>query len=474
MNSESKQGRVVVVSNRVALPREGKSASGGLAVALRSTLEARGGVWFGWNGRQTTQQRGERPRQQTLNGVEYFTMPLTRRDYEQYYHGFANRMLWPLVHYRLALLRYQRANYEAYRRVNAWFAEMLLDVVKPGDKIWVHDYHHVPLGEELRARGFTGPMGFFLHTPFPPLDILRALPPYREFLRCFAAYDLVGFQTGVDERAFVHAMSDGIGAHVESSSSLVLSRRRTRTGIFPIGSDAEEIAYQAERGRNSPQIASLKASLEGRQMIIGADRLDYSKGIVERFRAYEYLLRTHEELYGEIVFLQIAEPSRGAVPEYQALHRELDQVAGEIIGKYARFDWMPVRYLGRRVPRPTLLAFFSVAGVGLVTPLRDGMNLVAKEFVAAQDPDNPGVLVLSELAGSAAQLSDAVLVNPYDVEGVGEGIAEALTMPLDERRRRWRLLLEAVRGDDIHNWSDNYLDALEGAAAKQKEQCANE
>lgn len=459
MSPGSGKGRLVVVSNRVALPRAGKPASGGLAVAMRATLEARGGIWFGWNGRQSTQRPGK-PHRQSAQGVEYLTLPLTRLDYEEYYQGFANRMLWPLVHYRLALLRYQRKNHEAYHRVNAWFAEHLMAILRPGDTVWVHDYHHVPLGAELRARGFQGPIGFFLHTPFPPLDILRALPPYKEFLHNFAAYDLVGFQTRVDEHAFIEAMCDGIDAQREKRDGLSLAGSRIKIGVFPIGADAEEIAGQTIRGRNSNQVAALKASLEGRRLIIGADRLDYSKGIIERFRAYRYLLLTRPELHGEVVFLQIVEPSRSGVPEYQALHRELDQIAGEIIGRFARFDWMPVRYLGRRIPRPTLFAFFSVADVGLVTPLRDGMNLVAKEFVAAQDPNNPGVLVLSELAGAADQLVDAVLVNPYDVEGVGEGIAEALAMSLEERKRRWRRLLAAVRGDDIHHWGARYLREL--------------
>ncbi|MGH8426590.1 MAG: alpha,alpha-trehalose-phosphate synthase (UDP-forming) [Gammaproteobacteria bacterium] len=451
--------RLVVVSNRVAVPRAGKPASGGLAVAVNSALVARGGLWFGWDGRKLA-RRTASPRHHKHDGVEYVTLPLLSTDYDDYYQGFANRVLWPLMHYRLALLHYQRRYYEGYQRVNAWFAEHLMKLLGADDMLWVHDYHLVPLAAEVRARGFTGPIGFFLHTPFPPLDILRSLPPHREFLHWFSAYDLVGFQTEVDQRAFLGAMRYDIGAATDQKGEVVLGDRRIATRVFPIGVDVKEVADQARHGRSSRHVAMLKTSLEGRQLIIGADRLDYSKGLIERFRAYQHLLRIHPELLGDIVYLQVAEPSRSEVPEYQEVRRQLDQVAGEIIGHYARFDWMPIRYLNRRMQRPTLLAFLSVARVGLVTPLRDGMNLVAKEFIAAQDPEDPGVLVLSEMAGAASQLHDALLVNPYDVEGVGEAIAEALAMPLAERRRRWKRLFVLVRRNDINAWSERFLGTL--------------
>ncbi len=454
-------GKLVVVSNRVAIPRAGKAASGGLAVAVNAALTARGGIWFGWNGRQSA-TRPDTPRVQHSDGVDYVTLPLSPADYEDYYKGFANRVLWPLMHYRLALFTYRRRYEEAYRRVNAWFAQHLVNLLEPEDMLWVHDYHLVPIAAEMRARGFDGRIGFFLHTPFPPLDILCALPVHREFLRWLGAYDLVGFQTERDRFAFLDAIVRDTGAERRGrgNGSFGLSGREVATGVFPIGTDVDEITTQVGRGRNSRQVAALNASLEGRRLIIGADRLDYSKGLVERFRAYQHLLGIHPELHGDIVYLQVAEPSRSEVPEYQDIRHTLDQVAGEIIGRYARFDWMPVRYLSRRMQRPTLLAFLSVARVALLTPLRDGMNLVAKEFVAAQDPEDPGVLVLSEMAGAALQLTDALLVNPYDVEGTGEAIAEALAMPLEERRRRWQRLMEVVRGNDIVAWSEQFLDAL--------------
>jgi trehalose 6-phosphate synthase len=443
----------------VALPRTGQAAPGGLAVALRTALGEGGGIWFGWDGRQVG-RRPASPSRVERDGVEYVTLPLTREDYDDYYQGFANRVLWPLMHYRLALLRYRRRYYEAYQRVNAWFAEQLAELLRPGDMLWVHDYHFVPLAAEVRARGFNGRIGFFLHTPFPPLDILRSMPPHREFLRWLVAYDLVGFQTEVDQHAFAESACRDINATRSGDKKLRYGRRAIKMGVFPIGADAGEIADQTKRGYRTRQLKTLKSSLEGKRLIIGADRLDYSKGLVERCDAYRHLLTNNPQLNGEIVYLQVAEPSRTEVPEYRDVRHRLDQIAGEITGEFARFDWMPMRYLSHRMRRATLLAFFSMASVALVTPLRDGMNLVAKEFVAAQHPRDPGVLVLSEMAGAASQLQEALLVNPYDVEGVAEAISEALAMPLAERRRRWKALFESVRQNDVFDWSQRYLQAL--------------
>ncbi|MDN5864494.1 MAG: trehalose-6-phosphate synthase [Gammaproteobacteria bacterium] len=460
-------GRLVVLSNRVAMPRAGQAAPGGLAVALHSALNARGGIWFGWNGRQAA-HRPATPQTLSRDGVEYATLPLLRDDFNDYYQGFANQVLWPLMHCRLELLRYRRRYFEAYRRVNAWFAQHLAAMLKPEDTLWVHDYHFVPMAAEVRARGFRGPVGFFLHTPFPPLEILRAMPPHREFLNLFTAYDLVGFQTEGDRHDFVESARRDTGVERSGRYRIHRGPHVLVSGVFPIGVDVHEIADQARRGRHSRQLKTFRRGLEGRRLIIGADRLDYSKGLVERCHAYRNLLSRYPELHRGIVYLQVAEPSRTEVPEYREVRRRLDQIAGEIIGEYARFDWMPMRYLSHRMRRATLLAFLSVASVALVTPLRDGMNLVAKEFIAAQDPDDPGVLILSEMAGAARQLKEALLVNPYDVEGVADAIAEALAMPLPERRRRWEAQFETVRRGDIHNWSDRFLGALNERSATAK------
>lgn len=458
--------RLVVISNRVAVPRAGRPASGGLAVAVNAALEARGGLWFGWNGRVVA-GRPQRLQHQHHGNVEYVTTALSSADHADYYQGFSNRVLWPLLHDRLVLVSYRRRYEEAYRRTNAWFADQLMRLLRPGDTLWVHDYHLVPIAAEVRARGFRGPVGFFLHTPFPSQNVLRCLPVRGRFLEWLAAYDLLGFQTDLDQYSMLDAVTRDIGARRDPKKGFRLGEHHTATGVFPVGVDVGEIVDQVRRGRNSRQVRALKTNLSGRRMIIGADRLDYSKGLIERFYAYRHLLDTHPELHGDIVYLQIAEPSRTEVPEYKDMRRRLDQVAGEITGNHARFDWMPIHYLGHHVRRPTLLAFFSVARVGLVTPLRDGMNLVAKEYVAAQNPEDPGVLVLSELAGAARQLKAAVLVNPYDVETTGDAIETALAMPLEERRERWKQLMGTVRKDDILHWSEHFLGRLAAHVEEQ-------
>ncbi|MGA7965110.1 MAG: trehalose-6-phosphate synthase [Gammaproteobacteria bacterium] len=458
--------RLVVISNRVAVPRAGRAAPGGLSVAVNSALEARGGLWFGWDGRVVA-GRPKHLNHRYNGNVEYVTTALSSADHADYYLGFSNRVLWPLLHDRLVLVSYRRRYEEAYRRTNAWFADQLMSLLRPGDTLWVHDYHLVPIAAEVRARGFRGPIGFFLHTPFPSQNILRCLPIRRQFLEWLAAYDLLGFQTDLDQYALLDAVTRDIGARPDRKKGFRLGEHQTATGVFPVGVDVGEIVDQVRRGRNSRQVRALKESLSGRRLIVGADRLDYSKGLIERFYAYGHLLDTHPELHGDIVYLQVAEPSRSDVPEYQDMRHRLDQVAGEIIGNHARFDWMPIRYMSQHIRRPTLLAFFSAARVGLVTPLRDGMNLVAKEYVAAQNPEDPGVLVLSELAGAARQLKAALLVNPYDVESTGDAIAVALAMPLEERRRRWRELMRTVRKDDILNWSERFLKQLEDQVTVQ-------
>lgn len=456
----SADSRLVVVSNRVAVPRTGRPPSGGLALAVNHALAERGGLWFGWNGRIVSEPP-ERPSHRQRGKVEYFTTALSTTEHADYYQGFANRVLWPLMHGRLAMLTYRRRYEEAYRSTNARFADHLMKLVKPDDVVWVHDYHLVPLASELRMRGFNGLIGFFLHTPFPPFDILRCLPIYRTMLEWLCAYDLVGFQTDIDRHAFLDAAAYELHARRSRGGGIRFNGRETATGVFPVGVEVNQIVDQARRGRSSRQVRTLKSSLGGRRLIIGADRLDYSKGLVERLCAYEHLLDSYPELHGEIVYLQVAEPSRSEVPEYQEIRHQLDQMAGEIIGSHARFDWVPIRYMSQRMPRSRLLAFFSAARVGLVTPLRDGMNLVAKEYVAAQDPYDPGVLVLSELAGAARELDAALLVNPYDVDTTGDAIARALNMPLEERKERWKHLISIVRKNDILAWGERFLGRLE-------------
>ena len=453
--------RLVVVSNRVALPNENRA--GGLAVALQGALREHGGLWFGWSGKRVREANGLL-HEQEAHGVTYATVDLTHAEHADYYSGFANRTLWPLLHFRLDLVDYSRETYAGYRAVNAMFAERLASLLRPEDVVWVHDYHLIPLAQMLRERGVANRIGFFLHVPVPSSDLLAALPSHRELFDAFAAYDLVGFQTERDLGRFQsYVPMFGGGRVVDRGTIETADGRRFRVGAFPISIDTATIERQAADAVGRAPVQRLRDSLTGRRLAIGVDRLDYSKGLPERFRAFERHLDRHPELRGETTFLQIAPESRGEVAEYRALRAELEGLAGHINGRHAAPEWTPVRYVNRNFPHEVLAGFYRAADLALVTPLRDGMNLVAKEFVAAQDGDDPGVLVLSRFAGAAIELPEAVLVNPYDVDGVADAIAQALSMPKSERRERWHAMIQRLRRADITAWRRRFLAELRAA-----------
>ncbi|ABM61896.1 alpha,alpha-trehalose-phosphate synthase (UDP-forming) [Halorhodospira halophila] len=445
--------RLVTVSNRVALPSQLQAAQGGLAVGLRSALEESGGMWFGWDGGVDERIDGLRqPRVQTANGVRYATLRLSRLEYDRYYLGYANQVLWPLFHYRMSFVHCRRERIEGYWEVNRLFAEHLPPLLEGDEIIWVHDYHFIPLGQLLREQGVEAPIGFFLHTPFPPWDVFRALPGHEPLLEALCRYDLVGFQTRIDRDNFLDCLT-----HYRPQL------QRPRAEVFPISIDVDQVAREAQRGYNSQQGRRLQQSLRDRRLMIGVDRLDYSKGLRNRFEAYEALLEQHSEHRGDVVFLQIAPVSRGDVPEYEEIRQYLEYLAGHINGRFAEYDWVPLRYLNRGFHRSNILGFLARSDVGLITPMRDGMNLVAKEFVAAQDPGDPGALVLSRYAGAAEELDGAVLVNPYDVDQMVDAMHQALTMPLGERRERWQQMMDALRRQDVHRWRKDFIQALHDA-----------
>ncbi len=450
--------RLIVVSNRVALPAE--DPSGGLAIALRAALEERGGVWFGWSGKGVRGGSGAL-HESGEGGIRYLTMDLEQGDLDEYYDGFSNRTLWPLLHFRLDLVDYDRKTRLGYRRVNEMFADRLAPMLREDDVVWVHDYHLIPLGAMLRQRGVRGRIGFFLHVPMPSADLVMAMPEHRQLFSTLYSYDLIGFQTRGDVDRFESYVRLYGGGRVVGGGEIEAAGRTLRVGAFPISIDTSEIERQAQAALAKQAVRRLRTSLESRLLAIGVDRLDYSKGLPERFHGFERYLLRHPDQKGTLTYLQIAPISRGAVDEYRQLRRQLEQIAGHVNGAHAVPDWTPLRYVNRNVPHATLMGYYRTARVGLVTPLRDGMNLVAKEFVASQDPANPGVLILSLLAGAAQELSDALLVNPHDLDGVADAIATAATMPLDERRARWTAMIEHLRRHDIHAWRRAYLGALE-------------
>src|SRR5690606_24127044 len=378
-----------------------------------------------------------------------------------YYDGFSNRTLWPALHYRLDLVEYSRETHVAYRQVNAGFAERLAGLLEPGDRVWVHDYHLLPLASELRARGVDNPLGLFLHVPFPPSDIARALPNHASVLGAMAAYDLLGFQTRRDCENFDAYLRDATESGELPSRP---GQPAPRTGAFPISIDADDFARSAQRASGTSAVRGLRDSLGGSALAIGVDRLDYSKGLAEKFQAFGEFLRRYPANAGKLTLLQVAPVSRAGVRSYRELRHELERIAGHINGAHANPQWTPIRYVNRNLGRQVLAGFHCAARLGLVTPLRDGMNLVAKEYVAAQDPCDPGVLLLSRFAGAADQLGGALLVNPYDIGGVANAIAAALRLDVAERRERHLQSLRSLQEEGIHWWTSSFLQALESRA----------
>lgn len=433
---------------------------GGLAVGILGALRATGGLWFGWNG-QTTDAEPVDAEFAIRDGLTFATIPLPQRLLEKHYAGFSNGTLWPLFHYFLAGFRYDDAEHAAYEEASSLFARILGPLLRPADLVWVHDYQLIPLGQKLRALGVRQPIGFFLHVPFPHFEVLRALPVHVQLVRALLEYDVVGFQTETDRQSFLGSVRALWGDdRVRRDGTVVVAARTVVTDVFPIGVDVEGTARRATRACASAPVQRMINGLVGRQLIIGVGRLDYSKGLLERFLAYRNFLEDFPDEIGRVTYLQIAPLGRQNVQAYSQIRDALEQSSGRTNGRFADTDWTPIRYLNRNFPHSTLMGFLRSAQVCLVPPLRDGMNLVAKEFVAAQDPGDPGVLILSDRAGAACELTDALLVNPYDAKGIARAMRAALSMPLLERLVRHGKLLSTLRKNDIFRWHARFVDAL--------------
>jgi trehalose 6-phosphate synthase/phosphatase len=450
--------RLVVLSNRlpVTVRRsrgkiEVERSAGGLVAALDPAMRQRGGVWIGWPGARL-QPDEELP--VPAGSYELVPVRLGATEIKRYYHGFSNGTLWPLFHSLLERTALDRRDWESYEEVNALFARHAHERMQDGDLVWVHDYHLARCPHQLRQLRPDARIAFFLHIPFPPFDVYRILPWNREVLRGMLACDLIGFHSPGYVSNFLDCVDRLLGERVDRATGRVEHGDRT-VGVeaFPLGVD-----YEAYESRASRAPATRRQNHE--KIILGIDRLDYTKGIPERMLAYERLLELHREHRGEVVFIQVAVPSREQVSEYQALKRELDELVGRINGRFGTSVWTPIRYIHRSVSPERLAALYRDADVALVTPLRDGMNLVAKEFVASQTAD-PGVLVLSRLAGAAETMQEALLVNPYNLDSVAEAVHTALTMPLDQREARLRALQRRERRNDLDAWLHSFLRAAE-------------
>jgi trehalose 6-phosphate synthase len=458
--------RLVVVSNRLppavdAGREEARDlAVGGLASALLGALRrAPDCLWLGWNGREGA-RRG-RPAQRVVDGVRVAGIALSERELDGYYRGACNSALWPLCHGFQGRVRLDAAEMACYRDVNAAFARALRPLLEAGDLVWVHDYQLFELARELRRLGWSGRVGFFLHVPFPALDLWQLLPDPAGLLEAVAAYDVVGFQTQDHLDNYVHCCRRLLGAAWDGRH-LRTGRRRQLAGVFPVGVDPEGIAAAARAGAAAPAVGGkLKRVVRGRKLLFGVDRLDYTKGLPERLLAFELLVRRHPRWRKHVSFIQVAAPSRSRVPEYVEHRRLVESLVGRLNGDLAEHDWVPIRYLHRSYRPAQLAGFYREADACVVTPLRDGMNLVAKEFVAAQDAEDPGVLILSRFAGAAAELDAAVLVNPYLPSDSAAGMRRALEMPLLERRERHAALLAHVRARTASWWATSFVETLE-------------
>jgi len=466
--------QLVIVSNRVAVPDgDGTARAGGLEVAVKAALKRNSGIWFGWSGRVTARSKIE-TREITRDRITYIVVDLAKEDHQEYYNGFANRVLWPILHYRVDLAEFSRRDLSGYLRVNDYFAHQLHNVLKPDDLIWVHDYHLMPLAKALRELGHRNRIGFFLHIPCPPPEMLTALPHHERLIPSLCEYDLVGFQTGDDAFNFTRYLTRECGIHSHDFNFTVGSRTM-RVDVFPVGIETAVFARLGQRSVRSPFVQHVLESLAGRALIIGVDRLDYTKGLNLRMDAFERFLTTQPQWRGKVTYLQITPKSRSDIREYAEMAQSIGATAGRINGAFGEADWTPIRYVNRAYSRATLAGLYRAARAGLVTPLRDGMNLVAKEYVAAQNPDDPGVLILSRFAGAARECDAALLVNPYDPDSVAAAIGQALSMPLAERRDRHQAVFRVLARNDIQYWADRFLAALERtpAPASRLEQLAS-
>ncbi|MBU1304681.1 MAG: trehalose-6-phosphate synthase [Alphaproteobacteria bacterium] len=448
--------RLIVVSNRT--PGKGPAA-GGLAVALRKTLSERDGFWFGWSGK-LADEPSQTAQFEDIDGLTIAHIDLTRSDHHAYYAGFSNSILWPSFHLRLDLATIEGHWYEGYRAVNQQFARALLPLLQPDDVIWVHDYHLIPLANELRSLGARNRIGFYLHIPFPTTDALYAIPHHNELMRDLSRYDLVGLQANRDVAAFTEFADHQSPSSLSGSPLRSVDFTRSETSAFPIGSDPEAFARLAVTPAATKMVHRVQRNLREQKLILGVDRLDYSKGLPQRIEAYEKLLANDPRFRRNVHMMQVAPPSRDTIKEYQETSDALDAVCGRVMGRFSEPDWQPLTYVKRAYGQPSLAGLYRLAKVGLVTPLRDGMNLVAHEFVASQDPADPGVLILSRFAGAAEIFPEAIQVNPFDTDETSEALRMALDMPLDERITRWTALMAAARRHSVDNWASSFLERL--------------
>jgi trehalose 6-phosphate synthase len=450
---------VVVVSNRVARVQAEEPVAGGLAAALLPMVRDSGAIWVGSSGQPSEGTRDSFAQIEPLGTGALATVDMPGKYYQGYYEGFANSALWPALHSRADLIHVTADDYTCYCEINAFMARALVRFNTPEAVFWIQDYHFLSLGADMRRLGIERPLGFFLHTPWADRRTMTAVPNHAKLVEAMLAYDLLGFQTVEDRQNFQDYLQSEMGLNVVDGT-VASDWGLTQLATFPIGIDVEEFSSRAAKSVGRSEVARLRDSMHGARLVLGVDRLDYSKGLANRVRAFDRMLEIEPSLKREVTLLQVAVPSRGNIKAYRELKAELAALVGEINGRHGEVDWMPIRYLNKGFSQLTLAGFYRVARVGLVTPLHDGMNLVAKEYVAAQHPFDPGVLVLSSFAGAAKELDAALIINPHDIDGMARQIAVALNMGLEERRERWQSMVRKLKAASVHDWFTDFLHTL--------------
>jgi len=440
--------RLVVVSNRV-LDLSKAARAGGVAVTLADVVRTHKALWFGWNGEIKPADEADMVRRK----ARVTTASLSDIEYAGYYLGYANSVLWPVFHNRLDLAQLEARFYERFVEVNRRLTSLLHPMLRPDDIIWVHDYHLIPFAAELRKRGIGNLIGFFLHIPFPPWQTFMAVPEHKELARALAAYDLVGLQTKADVGNFINYMTSALHGRIVPDGRIRLFDQLVSVASFPIGIDPTNFA----KARRASDLVQAHSSV---CRVVGVDRLDYTKGLPHKFKAFGQLLDKYPQYQRQVVLTQIAPPTRESVEAYSDIRHELESLAGSINGRLGELDWVPIHYIYRSMPRRKLGDIYRSSKICMVTPLRDGMNLIAKEYVAAQDAADPGVLILSQFAGAAEEMTEALIVNPYNIEETAEALRSALEMDLAERRARHGALLQGVYDHDAIGWSRLFLEHL--------------
>jgi trehalose 6-phosphate synthase len=438
--------RIVLVSNRVVDLRKAPQA-GGVAVALADVVRSLGALWFGWSGEIKADGEADLVRREG----RLATVKLSATEHQGYYLGYANSVLWPVFHNRLDVAQFEAGFFDQYVDVNGHLAELLRPLLRADDIVWVHDYHLIPLAAELRRRGVTNAIGFYLHIPFPPWQTFMAIPEHEQLARALAAYDLIGLQTKADVANLIDYMANGVNGRIVPDGRIRLFDRLLSVASFPVGIDVADFA----KAKRNARLVQARAPVS---RIIGVDRLDYTKGLPQKLKAFGRFLEKYPQYQGQ-------------VDAYADIRQQLETLAGSINGRFGELDWVPIHYIHRSTPRRRLADIYRSSRIAMVTPLRDGMNLVAKEYVAAQDADDPGVLILSQFAGAVEEMSEALIVNPYNIEESADVIRIALEMQLDERRARYESLMAAVRKHDVRSWYQTFLAHLERVRGAEDPSC---